>query len=101
MAAPPWREPQRYLRNSPLFQVEHVTTPVLLIQGDLDAVPIEQNEQYISALHRLGKRGRFVRYWGEGHLLRSPANIRDMWQRILAWMDEFHGDPAAIGVPPD
>ena len=101
MAAPPWREPQRYLRNSPLFQVEHVTTPVLLIQGDLDAVPIEQNEQYISALHRLGKRGRFVRYWGEGHLLRSPANIRDMWQRILAWMDEFHGDPAAIGAPPD
>ncbi len=92
MAAPPWREPERYMRNSPLFQVEDVTTPVMLIQGDLDAVPIEQGEQFFSALYRLGKRGRFVRYWGEGHLLRSPANIRDMWQRIFDWLDEFQGD---------
>ena len=31
----------------------------------------------------------FVRYWGEGHVLESPANIRDMWTRVFAWLDEF------------
>ena len=40
-------------------------------------------------LYRQGKRAEFVRYWGEGHVLESPANIRDMWQRIFAWFDSF------------
>jgi hypothetical protein len=30
-----------------------------------------------------------VRYWGEGHILESSANIRDMWHRVFAWFDEF------------
>jgi dipeptidyl aminopeptidase/acylaminoacyl peptidase len=79
-----------YLRNSPLSYVERVETPVMIIHGDLDvAVPIEQAEQFFSALYRQNKRARFLRYWGEGHVLDSPANIQDMWQRIYAWLDEF------------
>jgi len=89
MGAPPWQDPERYTRNSPLFTAGDVQTPLLIIQGDMDYVPIQQGEQFFSALYRQGKRARFVRYWGEGHLLQSPANIHDMWQRIFQWLDEF------------
>jgi len=29
------------------------------------------------------------RYFGEGHVLSKPANIRDSWHRIVAWFDKF------------
>jgi dipeptidyl aminopeptidase/acylaminoacyl peptidase len=87
--SPPWKDLGRYLRNSPIFYVDRVQTPLLIIHGDLDAAPIEQAEEFFTALDRQGKRAEFVRYWGEGHNLESPANIRDAWERIFAWFDEF------------
>ena len=85
MGAPPWRDPERYLRNSPLMQVEEVATPIMLIHGDLDYVPVSQAEEYFTALTRLNKDAVFVRYFGEDHIFNSPANIRDMRERILRW----------------
>lgn len=89
MSNPPWKDFGRFLRNSPLFYVERVTTPLMIIQGDMDFIPIEQGEQFFTALYRQGKRAAMVRYWGEGHVLEGPANIRDMWQRIYGWFDQF------------
>jgi dipeptidyl aminopeptidase/acylaminoacyl peptidase len=91
MGSPPWRDLGRYIRNSPIFFVDRVETPVLIIQGDLDYVAIEQGEEFFKSLYRQGKRARFIRYWGEDHVFTSPANIRDMWQQIFAWFDEFGG----------
>ena len=85
MGAAPWQDPTRYLRNSPLFQADKINTPTLLIQGDLDYVPIGQGEEMFTALLRQRKDAIFVRYWGEGHVLASPANIRDMWTRTFDW----------------
>ncbi len=96
MGSPPWKDLGRYMRNSPIFYVERVQTPVMIIQGDLDYVAIQQGEEFFTSLYRQGKRAEFVRYWGEGHVLESPANIRDMWARIYAWLDE-HGDIARDG----
>jgi hypothetical protein len=31
---------------------------------------------------------RFVRYWGEGYGIDSPANIRDEWAQIFGWLDQ-------------
>ena len=90
----PWSDPSLYQRNSPLTYADRVRAPVLLIHGDQDSnVPMTQSEQMFSALVRLQKRADFVRYWGEAHVLQNPANIRDSWQRRLAWFDEF-GDIA-------
>ena len=101
MDGPPWRHRERYVRNSPLFRADRVQTPLLIIQGDMDYVPLQQGEQFFSALYREGKRARFVRYWGEGHILQSPANIRDMWDHIYTWFDELlkpsGGPDAAAG----
>jgi dipeptidyl aminopeptidase/acylaminoacyl peptidase len=91
MGNPPWKDLGRYLRNSPIFFVDRVETPLMIIQGDLDYVALQQGEEFFMSLYRQGKRARFVRYWGEGHVLESPANIRDLWKQIYAWLDE-HGD---------
>ncbi|MCA1577415.1 MAG: prolyl oligopeptidase family serine peptidase [Acidobacteria bacterium] len=88
MGSAPWQDVGRYLRNSPLFYVERVQTPLLIIQGELDFVAIQQGEQFFTALQRQGKRARFARYWGEDHVFQSPANVRDMWQQIYSWLDE-------------
>jgi dipeptidyl aminopeptidase/acylaminoacyl peptidase len=89
MGNPPWKDLGRYIRNSPIFSVDRVQTPLMIMQGDLDYVALQQGEEFFTSLYRQGKRAEFVRYWGEGHVLESPANIRDMWQRIFAWFDQF------------
>jgi len=89
MDNPPWKDLGRYLRNSPITNVDRVQTPLLIIHGDMDHVPIEQAEEFFNALYRQGKRARFVRYWGEWHFIDSPANIRNMWIQIYTWLDEF------------
>lgn len=92
MGSPPWQDLNRYLRNSPLFAVDRVETPLMIVQGDMDYVALQQGEEFFNALYRQGKRARFVRYWGEGHAIRSPANARDLVERIHAWFDELAPD---------
>jgi dipeptidyl aminopeptidase/acylaminoacyl peptidase len=88
MGGPPWSDLGRYIRNSPVFAVDRVTTPILIVQGDLDYVAIQQGEEFFTSLYRQRKRAQFVRYWGEGHTIESPANVRDLWQRIFAWLEQ-------------
>jgi dipeptidyl aminopeptidase/acylaminoacyl peptidase len=89
MGNPPWKDRERFVRNSPLTYVERVETPLLIIQGDHDFVPIEQGEEFFTALYRQGKRARFVRYFGEGHVIEGQANMLDMWKRICEWFDKW------------
>ncbi|WP_157219183.1 alpha/beta hydrolase family protein [Flavisphingomonas formosensis] len=86
MGAAPWKEPRRYLAASPFFSLPAMHAPLLLIQGDLDYVPLAEGEQLFMGLHRLGRDVTLLRYWGESHVLTSPANIRDQYQRIFAWL---------------
>lgn len=88
MGNPIWADLWRYLRNSPLFFLDRVETPLMIVQADLDYVAMQQGEEFFLGLSRLGKKARFVRYWGDSHTLESPANIRDMWNRVFEWFDE-------------
>jgi dipeptidyl aminopeptidase/acylaminoacyl peptidase len=84
-----WNNLWRFIRNSPYFVADRVQTPIMIIQGDMDGVGMGQGEEFFSAMYRLGKPAKLVRYWGEGHgIERSPANVRDMWHRVFNWFDE-------------
>lgn len=96
MGAPPWEDPQRYLRNSPLMHVANVRTPIMLMTGDMDYVSTTQTEEFFTALSRLDRDAVMVRYYGEDHTYNSPANIRDMWRRIFAWYEETLGPPMPV-----
>jgi dipeptidyl aminopeptidase/acylaminoacyl peptidase len=86
-------DPDRYIRNSPITFINRAETPLLIIHGDIDFVPIQHAEEIFTSLTRLGKRVRFVRYWGESHgASDSPANMRDRWRHILRWFDTYLRD---------
>jgi hypothetical protein len=86
--APPWEQPERYRINSPIFRVGSVRTPLMLIHGDQDFIPIQQAEEFFTALYRQDKRVQLVRYAGEEHTITSRVNVLDMWRRIDAWLRE-------------
>ena len=86
-----WDDPEAYLRNSPLFFAEQVVSPVFLIHTDMDVFAMRQYDMFFSALSRQRKDAQYARYFGEGHGPSSPANIRDMWERIFMWFDTYVG----------
>lgn len=91
LKASPWEDPAKYLRNSPLFAVDQITAPVLLIHGDGDFVRLSQAQEMFSALNRLDKDAELITAFGEGHIVSSPANVREVYRRIVAWLDAVIG----------
>lgn len=98
LMAPPWAEPQRYLQASNLFAADKIDAPVLIIHGDLDDLRAGQAQALFSALYRQGKDAALLTYWGEGHALAGPANIRDLYASILEWLAITL--PSGADVPP-
>jgi dipeptidyl aminopeptidase/acylaminoacyl peptidase len=64
MHNPPWQDWGRYVRNSPIFYVDRVTTPLLMFHGELDGAAA-QPEEFFTALYRQGKHAEYRRYLGE------------------------------------
>jgi dipeptidyl aminopeptidase/acylaminoacyl peptidase len=89
MGGPPWKDLDRYLRNSPITYADRIQTPLMIVQGDMDFALMTQGEELFRALQRQNKRVEFVRYWGEGHVPESPDHLRDLYQRLDAWFDKF------------
>lgn len=81
-------DPGLYARASPVAHADRVNAPVLLVHSDFDYFDMAQYDEMFGALYRAGKDARYVRYWGEGHGPSSPANIRDLWMRIDAFLAE-------------
>ncbi len=74
--------------NSPIENVANVRTPLMLVQGDIDFIPVQQSEEFFTALYRQGRRAQFLRYAGEGHTISARENVLDLWRRIEAWLRE-------------
>lgn len=79
----------RYIRNSPVYFADRIHTPLLIMQGDMDYVPPEQGEELFSMLYQRGRRARLLRYLGEGHIIQSPANVRDLWRNVFDWFETY------------
>jgi dipeptidyl aminopeptidase/acylaminoacyl peptidase len=88
LGSPPWMEPDRYRVNSAILRADKVQTPLMLIHGDLDFVPVQQAEEFFTALYRQDKRAVFVRYHGEWHTIAHRENVLDLWRRIADWLAE-------------
>ena len=88
LVGPPWVEPDRYRANSAILRADKVETPLMLVHGDLDFIPIQQAEEFFTALYRQDKRAVFVRYQGEWHTISNRANVLDLWRRIADWLSE-------------
>jgi dipeptidyl aminopeptidase/acylaminoacyl peptidase len=85
MGVPPWAAWSRYVGNSPVYIANQISTPLLITAADQDMSPMSQAEQLFSALFRQGKDAQLVTYWGEGHVVASPANLHDYYDRVTAF----------------
>jgi dipeptidyl aminopeptidase/acylaminoacyl peptidase len=91
-----WEYPMRFIENSPLFHLDKVQTPLLLINNDEDdAVPWYQGIEFYLGLRRLNKEAYMFSYNGEKHGLRKRINQNDYTRRLQEFFDHFlKGAPA-------
>ncbi|TXH21845.1 MAG: S9 family peptidase [Chitinophagaceae bacterium] len=100
-----WQRQDLYLKNSPLFHLPKVTTPLLIMHNDQDgAVPWYQGIELFTGLRRLGKQAWMLQYNDEDHNLKERRNRKDLSIRLGQFFDHFlKGMPAADwikhGVP--
>ncbi len=85
-----WENPDLYLENSPIFNLDKVTTPVLILHNDDDgAVPWYQGIEYFNGLRRLGKPAWFLNYNGEPHWPVKWQNRLDFNIRMEQFFDYY------------
>ncbi len=86
-----WEFPQRYIDGSPVFHLDKVKTPLLLIHGDQDFVPFEQAKEMFMGLARLEKEVVLLKYKEADHAPNFWSNEKlvDYWERVLNWFDEY------------
>jgi dipeptidyl aminopeptidase/acylaminoacyl peptidase len=85
-----WEKREGYIENSPIFYLDRVQTPILLVCGSRDSsAPVEAGAVFVG-LRRLGRKVELRRYEGEDHWPGrwSEASYRDLCERVLAWFDE-------------
>jgi dipeptidyl aminopeptidase/acylaminoacyl peptidase len=93
IGANPWEKPLRYLENSPLFWLDKVETPLLMMHNDKDgAVPFTQGIELLSGLRRLGKPAWMCTYNGEDHNLMERKNRKDWSVRMSQFFDHYLKD---------
>lgn len=90
LAATPWSSPLRYLENSPLFTMDKVQTPILIMHNDADGhVPWYQGIEYFVAMKRLGKPCWLLNYTGEPHWPMHMANRIDFQRRMFQFFNHY------------
>ena len=86
----PWSHPERYHESSPLFEMDKVKTPILIMHNDQDGhVPWYQGIEYFVALKRLGKPSWLLNYTGEPHWPLKYPNSVDFQIRMKQFFDHY------------
>ncbi len=83
-----WEKLPLYLENSPLFHLDKVTAPMVIMANDADgAVPWYQGIELFTAMRRLGKPVWMFNYNGQGHGLTQRQDMRDYQIRMQQFFD--------------
>jgi dipeptidyl aminopeptidase/acylaminoacyl peptidase len=104
MNATLWQRPDLYIRNSPIFDADKVTTPILLVANKLDGnVSWKQGVAFFTALRRQGKRAWMLQYDEQSHGVDGKSRT-DYIVRMTQFFDHYlKGAPApkwmTQGVP--
>jgi dipeptidyl aminopeptidase/acylaminoacyl peptidase len=93
----PWEDPQDFARRSPITHVAAVTTPLMLVLGDVDyrTPPGDGGEMMFRALKYRKIPTVMVRFPRENHELSRSGEPRHRIERlrhIVSWMDRWLQD---------
>ncbi|WP_202406056.1 S9 family peptidase [Hufsiella ginkgonis] len=91
-----WDNWDAFARNSPIYHIKKVNTPLLLLHNDKDgAVDFTQGVEYYNGLRRLNKPVVMITYKGENHGIVKLPNRKDYAVRMLEYFDyQLKGKPA-------
>ena len=97
---PFWEDPKRWLEQSSLMHVGKVTTPTMIMTGELDLrTPMAQSEEYYAALKMRGVPAALVRFQGEYHGTGSkPSNFMRTQLLMMNWYKRWER-PAVDAAP--
>jgi dipeptidyl aminopeptidase/acylaminoacyl peptidase len=93
----PWYDRmQEHMRNSPMFNADKITTPLLVAFGDKDgAVDWHQGIEMYGTMRRMMKPHVMLVYADENHGLAKKENQIDYQKRQRQWFDHYLlGKPA-------
>jgi len=101
----PWEDPTEHLRRSPLMYVGNVTTPTMLMTGELDLrTPIPQTEEFYQALKLRKVPTAMIRFKEEWHGTSSrPSNFLRTQLYLRSWFERWakkDGAPRASSPEP-
>jgi len=90
----PWEDPSEHLRRSPLMYVGNVTTPTMLMTGELDLrTPIPQTEEFYEALKVRKVPTAMIRFKEEYHGTTSrPSNFLRTQLYLRSWFERWKKD---------
>ena len=89
-AQPYWEIMDKYLANSPMFQAQNITTPLLVAFGDKDgAVDWHQGIEMYTTMRRMEKPMVMLVYADENHSVRKKENRLDYTLKINQWFDHY------------
>lgn len=85
-----WERPDLYIKNSALFSLPKVTTPLVIMSNDADdAVPWYQGIEMFTAMRRLHKKVWLLVYNNEAHNLVERRNRKDIQIREQQFFDSY------------
>jgi len=86
----PWNRKDIYVNQSPLFNADKITTPLLLLHGSADTnVPPGESTQLYTALKILGREAEYIQVLDQDHHILAYKK-RIIWTKtILAWFDRW------------
>jgi dipeptidyl aminopeptidase/acylaminoacyl peptidase len=83
-----WEALPQFMESSPLFTLNKVNTPVVILHNDNDdAVPYTQGLEMFTALKRLNKKAWLINYNGEPHGVVQRKNRKDLAMRFSQFFD--------------
>jgi dipeptidyl aminopeptidase/acylaminoacyl peptidase len=96
MDTTPFHDLERYIAESPVHNVQGITTPFLILHGTEDgAVDWNQGLEYYIAARRMGKEVILLSYPGEPHHLNREENQKDFQIRMRQYFDHYLKDAPA------
>lgn len=98
---PFWEAPEQWLKYSPLMYVGNVTTPTMVMTGELDLrTPMPQSEEYFAALQMRGVPSALVRFAGEYHGTGSrPSNWMRTQLYMMSWYNKWRRTAPGAAQP--
>ena len=96
MEVPIWEDLPAYIRNSAVFGISTMKTPLLVAFGDNDGtVHWHQGVEFYNIARRAKKDVVMLVYGGEDHSNRRKPNQLDYQRRIVQWFGHYlKGEPA-------